>query len=105
MGRIINASDDDFGNVTKSDGWVLVDFWAPWCGPCKMIAPVLEQVAGEREMTIAKVNTDINPLSAGRFGIRGIPALLLFKNGELVDQLAGFMPKPNFDQWLNRHMS
>ena len=88
MGRIINASDDDFDNVTKSDGWVLVDFWAPWCGPCKMIAPVLEQVAGEREMTIAKVNTDINPLSAGRFGIRGIPALLLFKNGELVDQLA-----------------
>ena len=59
----------------------------------------------EREMTIAKVNTDINPLSAGKFGIRGIPALLLFHNGQLVDQQAGAMPKPLFDQWLDRHMA
>ena len=84
---------------------VIVDFWAPWCGPCKMIAPVLEQLSGEREMTIAKVNTDVNPLSAGKFGIRGIPALLLFHNGQLVDQQSGAMPKPQFDQWLDRHMA
>lgn len=105
MGRLIEASDSDFDTVTTSDEWVLVDFWAPWCGPCKMIAPVLEQLSGEREMTIAKVNTDINPLSAGKFGIRGIPALLLFHNGQLVDQQAGAMPKPMFDQWLDRHMA
>ena len=105
MGRLIEASDGYFDAVTASDEWVLVDFWAPWCGPCKMIAPVLEQLSGERDMTIAKVNTDINPLSSGKFGIRGIPALLLFHNGQLVDQQAGAMPKPMFDQWLDRHMA
>ena len=89
----------------SKDRPVIVDFWAPWCGPCKMIAPVLEQLSGEREMTIAKVNTDVNPLSAGKFGIRGIPALLLFHNGQLVDQQSGAMPKPQFDQWLDRHMA
>ena len=78
LGQVINASDSDFDVVTKSGGWVLVDFWAPWCGPCKMIAPVLSQIATEREITIAKVNTDVNPLSPGRFGVRGIPALILF---------------------------
>ncbi len=104
MGRVIEASDADFDAVTQSEEWVLVDFWAPWCGPRKMIAPVLEQIAGEREMTIAKVNTDINQLSAGKYGIRGIPALLLFHNGSLVDQMSGAMPKPGFDDWLNRHM-
>lgn len=105
MGKIVEASDSDFDVVTKSDEWVLVDFWAPWCGPCRMVGPVLSQIAGEREMTIAKVNTDVNPLTSGRFGIRGIPALLLFNNGEMVDRMTGAMPKHAMDSWLNRHMA
>ena len=105
MGQVVDASDSDFDVVTKSDKWVLVDFWAPWCGPCRMVTPVLKQIAGEREITIAKVNTDINPVSSGRFGIRGIPALLLFRDGEVVDRMTGAMPKDGMDDWLDLHMA
>ena len=105
MGRVIDASDSDFDVVTKSDEWVLVDFWAPWCGPCKMVAPVLSQIASERDITVAKVNTDVSPMSSGRFGIRGIPALILFNNGEVVDRMTGAMPKPGMDDWLNQRMT
>jgi thioredoxin 1 len=105
MGQVVDASDSDFDVVANSDKWVLADFWAPWCGPCRMVAPVLEQIAGEREITIAKVNTDINPVSSGRFGIRGIPALILFRDGEIVDRMTGAMPKNGMDAWLDRHMA
>ena len=105
MGQVVDASDSDFDVVTNSDKWGLADFWAPWCGPCRMVAPVLEQIAGEREITIAKVNTDINPVSSGRFGIRGIPALILFRDGEIVDRMTGAMPKNGMDAWLDRHMA
>lgn len=105
MGQVVDASDSDFDVVANSDKWVLADFWAPWCGPCRMVAPVLEQIAGEREITIAKVNTDINPVSSGRFGIRGIPALILFRDGEIVDRMTGAMPKNGMDAWLDHHMA
>jgi len=102
---IVDASDATFDEVTNDNEWVLVDFWAPWCGPCKMIAPILEQIAGEREnLTIAKVNVDQNPNSPGRYGVRGIPSLVLFHNGQMVDQETGAKPKAGFDDWLNRHM-
>ena len=105
MGKVVEANDTDFDVVTKRAEWVLVDFWAPWCGPCRMVGPVLSQIAEEREITVAKVNTDVNPLTSGRYGIRGIPALLLFKNGEMIDRMTGAMPKHGMDSWLNRHMA
>ncbi len=105
-GAIVEASDATFDTVTTENEWVLVDFWAPWCGPCKTIAPVLEQIAGERDnLTIAKVNVDNNPNSPGKFGIRGIPTLVLFHNGKMVDQETGAKPKAGYDDWLNRHMN
>ena len=105
-GAIVETSDETFDTVTTENECVLVDFWAPWCGPCKMIAPVLEQIADEREnLTIAKVNVDNNQNSPGRFGVRGIPTLVLFHNGEPVDQQSEEKQKGGFDDWLNRHMN
>lgn len=104
MGKVINASDETFDEITKT-GWVLVDFWAPWCGPCKMIAPILEQIAEEREITIAKVNTDENRSTPGRFGVRGIPTLVLFREGQVIDQRTGASSKSNLDEWLEKHMN
>ena len=73
MGEVRKVTDSEFENSVSGNEWVLVDFWAPWCGPCKAIAPVLEQVAGEREILIAKVDTDTNPANAAKLGVRGSP--------------------------------
>jgi len=85
---------------------VLVDFWAPWCGPCRAIAPMLEQLAGERagRLKIAKVNVDENPRLSARFGIQAIPTLAVFRNGALVDQIRGAVPKRALEEALARHM-
>lgn len=96
--KFITLSDDSFeSDVLKSEMPVLVDFWAEWCGPCKMIAPILDDVAGEYEgkLIVGKLNVDQNNVSPAKYGVRGIPTLLLFKNGELVATKVGALSKPN----------
>ncbi len=96
-GKPIPVTDALFEReVLQSQVPVLVDFWAPWCGPCRMIAPVVEKLAAEYagRLRVAKVNTDENPLWAGRFGVQGIPTLLLVRNGQVVDRLVGAYPEP-----------
>lgn len=103
---IVNVSDDSFKSEVEGQGTVLVDFWAPWCGPCKMIAPVLEDLDNEvgDQLKIAKVNVDDNPESASRFGVMSIPTLIVFKDGQPVDKIVGFQSKEALKNVVSRHM-
>lgn len=96
MANIAQVSDSNFdAEVIRSDLPVLVDFWAPWCGPCKSIAPLIEDLAIEYDgkLKVAKLNVDDNPVIASRYGIRGIPNLIIFKRGAVKDQIIGAVPK------------
>ena len=99
----VNVTDSTFDTeVLGSDTPVVVDFWAEWCGPCKQISPALEEIAEsmDGQIKVAKVNIDDNPRAPSRYGIRGIPTLLLFKNGELVDKKVGADSKRNIESWI-----
>ena len=97
------VSDDSFeADVLKADGLVLVDFWAEWCGPCKQIGPALEELSNEMDgkIKVVKVDVDSNPNSAVAMGVRGIPALFIFKNGEVVSNRSGAAPKAALQSWI-----
>ncbi|HDU7919050.1 MULTISPECIES: thioredoxin TrxA [Serratia] len=105
--KIIHLTDSSFeSDVLKAEGPILVDFWAEWCGPCKMIAPILDEIAEEFEgkLTITKLNIDQNPATAPKYGIRGIPTLLLFKNGEVAATKVGALSKGQLKDFLNANL-
>jgi len=105
--NVLEINDDSFETeVINSDKLTLVDFWAPWCGPCKIIGPVLDELAGEYEgkVKFTKLNVDDNPSSASNYGVRGIPTMILFKDGEAKNQIVGAVPKAELEKAINESL-
>jgi thioredoxin 1 len=106
MANAVNVTDTDFdAQVEKAQGVTVVDFWATWCAPCRMIAPLLEQLASQYEgkVRVTKLDVDANVKTASRFNVRSIPTILFFKNGQLVDQVVGAVPKPKLEEVFRKH--
>ncbi|WP_456474695.1 thioredoxin [Candidatus Pyrohabitans sp.] len=105
-GKVLTATDDDFESMVKEHPLILVDFWAAWCFPCKMVGPTIEELAEEFEgkVAFAKLNVDENPKTAMRFGITSIPTLILFKNGEVAEKVIGAVPKEHLASKIKPHL-
>ncbi|MEX2583757.1 MAG: thioredoxin [Gemmatimonadota bacterium] len=106
-GVTVTVTDDNFASEIEGvDGLAMVDFWAAWCGPCRMVAPIVEQLAGEYEgkLTVGKLDVDSNQRTATRFNVRSIPSILFFKEGKLVDTVVGAVPKPALERKIQQHL-
>ena len=104
----VAVTDDSFeADVLKASGPVLVDFWAEWCGPCKQIGPALEELSDEMvgKITIAKLNIDDSPSTGSRFGVRGIPTMMIFKDGQVVSTKVGAMAKSRINEWIAQSLA
>ena len=104
----LTVTDDTFTKtIEDSDGLALVDFWAAWCGPCRIVGPIVEELAqqyADQGVVVGKVDVDENPATASRFGIRSIPSILFFKNGQHVDTVVGAVPKPQLEKKIQEHL-
>ena len=100
------TSDSTFqDDISSKSNLVLVDFWAEWCGPCKQISPILEEIANEKDnLNILKLNIDDNPVTPQKYNVRGIPTLMLFKDGKLIDTKIGGLPKSSLEDWINSYL-
>ena len=104
---INSTKDSTFDqDITSSDKPVIVDFWAEWCGPCKQIGPILEEISNEKKdiINILKLNIDENPEIPQKYGVRGIPTLMMFKNGNVIDTKVGSLPKSILSEWIDSHL-
>jgi thioredoxin 2 len=104
---IVDADDDSFDEEVEASVPVVVDFWAPWCGPCKWVAPTVDQLAEERagKLKVVRVDVDAAPATANRYGIQSIPTLMTVRDGKEVDRLTGAAAKPQLDAWLDRQLA
>jgi thioredoxin 1 len=107
VGQLVQITDASFEQEISGSTPTLVDFWAEWCGPCRMVAPVLEQIASEQngKLRIVKLNVDENQQTPNNFGVQGIPTMILFKDGQMVERIVGFMPKPQLMKRLEPHLA